>query len=311
MGESTKQLDVSVNGTEPRLELVDPNNRTYVGDVQGGKSVISIEDPEAGEWTVNSEDTSDFTTDVEVTDEILMDFGFSVQKPGSLKETLKSPIKGMALCYNFYKFLINWIYFSGSENILSIFLLNPEYVSEITHFKVGQNETTIEDIPLIKNDESSYSSDPFNASVYEQFKIFVQGWDSNNNPIFQEFTIVDAKPKPKPKPKDVEKIEIPKGVSQVIFTAKAKESSLKVYESSEKEYVGRSLGNDTEIVVIDDPSAGTWTVHSEDGFSYSFRKGTSVVTYGYGFSLEIPKSKEETSKKPIKGQSKNRLTMSY
>ncbi len=98
MGKSTKQLDVSVNGTEPRLELVDPNNRTYVGDSQDGKSVISIEDPEAGEWTVNSEDTSDFTTDVEVTDEILMDYGFSVLKPGSLKETLKTPIKGMTLC---------------------------------------------------------------------------------------------------------------------------------------------------------------------------------------------------------------------
>jgi hypothetical protein len=96
--ESTKQLDVSVVGTEPILELVDPNNRTYVGDSQDGKSVISIEDPEAGEWTLNAEDTSDFTTDVGVTEEVLMDFGFSVRKPRSLKETLKSPIKGMTLC---------------------------------------------------------------------------------------------------------------------------------------------------------------------------------------------------------------------
>jgi hypothetical protein len=95
----------------------------------------------------------------------------------------------------------------------------------------------------------------------------------------------------------------------VIFTAKAKKSSLKVYDSSDKEYVTKPLGNDTEIVVIDNPSAGTWTVHSKDGFSYSFRKGTSIVTYGYGFSLEIPKSKEETSEKPIKGQSNSPLTM--
>ncbi len=29
---------------------------TYVGDVQDGKSVISIEDPVAGEWTLNAED---------------------------------------------------------------------------------------------------------------------------------------------------------------------------------------------------------------------------------------------------------------
>jgi hypothetical protein len=98
LNEATKQLDVSVVGSNPKLGLVDPNNRTYVGDSQDGKSVIIIEDPEAGEWILNAEDTSEFTTDVEVTEEILMDFGFSAQKPGSLTETLKSPIKGMTLC---------------------------------------------------------------------------------------------------------------------------------------------------------------------------------------------------------------------
>jgi hypothetical protein len=105
LNEATKQLDVSVVGTKPILKLVDPNNRAYVGDSQNGKSVISIEDPAAGEWTLNAEDTSEFTTDVEVTEEILLDYGFSVRKPRSLKETLKSPSKGMELCYNFYTFL--------------------------------------------------------------------------------------------------------------------------------------------------------------------------------------------------------------
>jgi hypothetical protein len=106
--------EVMLLGTDPKQEtfekttqLVDPNNRTYVGDVQDGKSVISIEDPAAGEWTLNAEDTSEFLTDVEVTEEILMDFGFSVRKPKSLKETLKTPIKGMTFCHNFYNFLIN------------------------------------------------------------------------------------------------------------------------------------------------------------------------------------------------------------
>jgi hypothetical protein len=101
-------------GTNPKQEsfekttqLVDPNNRTYVGDSQDGKSVISIEDPAAGDGTLNAEDTSEFLTDVEVTEEILMDFGFSVRKPKSLKETLKTPIKGMTFCHNFYNFLIN------------------------------------------------------------------------------------------------------------------------------------------------------------------------------------------------------------
>ncbi len=148
MDESTKQINISVVGTEPILVLVDPNNRAYVGDPQDGKSVVSIEDPEAGEWTVNVEDTSNFTilvlvnpnnctyiggvqedksvlntegsvagdgtlnaedtseflTDVETTEEILMDFGFSVQKPKSLNETSKTPTEGMTLCYSFHNF---------------------------------------------------------------------------------------------------------------------------------------------------------------------------------------------------------------
>jgi hypothetical protein len=57
--------------------------------------------------SLNAEDTSKFRTKREVTEEILLDFAFSVQKPMNLKETSKTPIKGMALCYNFYNFLIN------------------------------------------------------------------------------------------------------------------------------------------------------------------------------------------------------------
>ncbi len=40
----------------------------------------------------------------------------------------------------------------------------------------------------MKNDESSYSSDPFDVPSGE-FKIFVEGWDSIGIPIFQEFTV--------------------------------------------------------------------------------------------------------------------------
>jgi hypothetical protein len=104
LNETTKQLNVSVSGTEPILVLVDPNNRAYFGDLQDGKSVISIENPVAGEWTLNAEDTSDFTTETGVTEEILMDFGFSVRKPRSLKETSKSPVRGKELYYNFYNY---------------------------------------------------------------------------------------------------------------------------------------------------------------------------------------------------------------
>jgi hypothetical protein len=88
---------VSIVGTEPVILLTGPNNREYVGDTEGGKSVLSIENPVAGEWTLSAADTSAFTTKIGISWEIPLDYGFSVQKPDSLKKTLKNPIKGKAL----------------------------------------------------------------------------------------------------------------------------------------------------------------------------------------------------------------------
>ncbi len=70
-------------------------------------------------------------------------------------------------------------------------MLNPEHVSEISNFKIVEKDEITKDIPLMKNDESSYSSDPFDVP-FRQFKIFIEGWDSSKNPIFREFTIYDG-----------------------------------------------------------------------------------------------------------------------
>ncbi len=72
---------------------------------------------------------------------------------------------------------------------MTIFLSTPKYVAELTNFKVVQNEIIQEDVILVKSDESRYSSDPFDAPIIEQFKIYIEGWDSNSNPIFREITI--------------------------------------------------------------------------------------------------------------------------
>jgi hypothetical protein len=94
-------MDVSVVGTEPIVLLTSPNNREYAGDTEDGKIVLRIEKPVAGEWTLYAADTSAFTTEIGISWEIPLDFGFSVQKPGSLKKTLKNPIKGRTLFCNF------------------------------------------------------------------------------------------------------------------------------------------------------------------------------------------------------------------
>jgi hypothetical protein len=180
-------------------------------------------------------------------------------------------------------------------------LSNPKYVGELTNVKVLQNDRIIKDIRLIKNVEFSYSSDQF-VVPSGQFKIYIEGSDSNGNPILREFS-VDVISKQSPNiGKNVVKIEIPKGVTQVIFTAKGKKQSLRVYDSSGKEYVGIPQGDHIEAIVVNSPSVGTWTVHSEDGFSYSFRDEPLVAKFVYGFSLAIPNSKEDTVDKPIKGK---------
>jgi hypothetical protein len=103
--------------------------------------------------------------------------------------------------------------------------------------------------------------------------------------------------------KNMELIEIQKGVSQVIFTAVGKKPSMMVYDSFNKKYQGRALGDNGQTLIVDNPSNGIWTVHSEDGFSYSIEIGGLVEdTYDYGFSLEIPNNKRETSYQPIIGK---------
>jgi hypothetical protein len=64
-------------------------------------------------------------------------------------------------------------------------LSNPKYVAEITNFKIIQNGQIIKTVTLHKNDESSYSSDPF-VVPSGQFKIIIEGLDSNGNPILKE-----------------------------------------------------------------------------------------------------------------------------
>jgi hypothetical protein len=169
--------------------------------------------------------------------------------------------------------------------------------------KFIQNDQIIKTAPLIRNEGSSYSSEPFDVPSGD-FKIFVEGWDSNKNPIFREFTD-DFTMDYEQGLKNEEKIEIENGVSQVIFTAVGKKPLI-VYDSFNKKYHGRHLDDNSQTLIIDNPPNGIWTVHSEDGFSYSIRSGGfEEKTFEYGFSLEIPNSKNEISYQPIFGKSAN------
>jgi hypothetical protein len=69
-----------------------------------------------------------------------------------------------------------------------MFLSNPKYVAEISNAKITQNNQIIKTVSLHKNGESSYSSEPFVVPPGE-FKIFIEGSDSNKNPILREFTV--------------------------------------------------------------------------------------------------------------------------
>ncbi len=97
LDEATTQMNVTVVGTEPNLVLTDPNGKTYMADQADGKSVLSIENPIAGEWSMYAEDSSKFTTEIGISWEILVHYGFSVRKPRSLENTVLAPIKGMTL----------------------------------------------------------------------------------------------------------------------------------------------------------------------------------------------------------------------
>jgi hypothetical protein len=93
----TKQLDVKIIGNEPNLMITDPNGETYMADPLDGKNVMSIKNPIAGEWSMYAEDSSKFTTEIGISWEILVHYGFSIEKPSSLEETVRMPTEGMTL----------------------------------------------------------------------------------------------------------------------------------------------------------------------------------------------------------------------
>lgn len=102
--------------------------------------------------------------------------------------------------------------------------------------------------------------------------------------------------------KNVDKVDVDSGVSQVTFTVVGKKPKLIVYDSFNKMYQGKHLGDNGQTLTIDNPQNGTWTVHSEDSSPYSIEIGGLVEnTFDYGFSLNIPSTKSETSYQPIAG----------
>jgi hypothetical protein len=122
LDEATTQIDVTVVGTIPILVLTDPNDETYIGDTEDGKSVLIIKNPVAGEWTLKAEDedSSKFKTEIAISWEILVHYGFSIQKPSSLEDTEKNPTNGITLFlqfYNSFNILINKILNSQDPKI--------------------------------------------------------------------------------------------------------------------------------------------------------------------------------------------------
>jgi hypothetical protein len=106
LDDSTKQMNVNVFGSNTTLLVVDPHSRSFNGEMrEKSKSSLSFQNPVAGVWLIKSQGKSRFTTEIEITWEILMHYGFSVKKPRSLADTSKSPIKGMLF------YLINFMYF--------------------------------------------------------------------------------------------------------------------------------------------------------------------------------------------------------
>jgi hypothetical protein len=80
-------------------------------------------------------------------------------------------------------------------------LSNPINVGEITNAMIVQNDQIIKSVTLHKNDEFSYSSEPF-AVPSGEFKIFIEGWDLNGSPILREVIADGVIPKDTIVPKD-------------------------------------------------------------------------------------------------------------
>lgn len=96
--ENLREFSVSVAGQNPNITVTDPKKQPYVDGKEILKldnvKVVNIENPIPGDWKVVTSADSPHSVRLSALSDITFNFGFSLQKPSNLSETLFNPLLG-------------------------------------------------------------------------------------------------------------------------------------------------------------------------------------------------------------------------
>lgn len=171
------ELSMSLSGSAPEMALKNPKNETVTGEEfnLAKLKIVQLKTPMPGKWTVEASSSTAHSIRVGAISSLKIEFGFSLETPSKIEETLYQPLK-------------------GKMNVLSVFVRDPallKSLSSVTIIKIDfiskrkrRDTGSVEQlIPALKKiSEHIYATEAF-VIPEQMFKIQLNGADSLGNII--------------------------------------------------------------------------------------------------------------------------------
>ncbi|CAO1415300.1 unnamed protein product [Diamesa serratosioi] len=170
------ELSMSLSGKTPKIFLKNPKNETVTGNEfsLANLKIVQLKNPIAGKWTVEASSTSSYSIRLGAISALKFEFGFSLETPSKIVETLYQPLK-------------------GQKNVLSIFITDPSLLKSLSSVTIiviassskrKRRDLSSEQLTpsLEKITENIYATEAFDIPN-EMFKIQLNGVDSLGNVI--------------------------------------------------------------------------------------------------------------------------------
>lgn len=171
------ELSMSLSGGDPEMVLMNPKNETVTGEEfsLAKLEIVQLKNPIPGKWTVKAKSSSPHSLRLGAISTLKIEFGFSLETPSKISETLYQPLK-------------------GEKNILTIFVKDSALLKSLSSVNIimidligskrKRRDVVVEVLtPLLKKiSDNIYATEAF-AIPEQMFKIQLNGADSKGNVI--------------------------------------------------------------------------------------------------------------------------------
>ena len=168
------ELSMSLSGSTPKMVLKNPKNETVIGEEfsLANLQIVQLKNPIPGKWTVEVSSSSSHSIRLGAISTLKFEFGFSLDTPSKIVETLYQPLK-------------------GQKNVLSIFISDSALLKSLSSVTIilidSGSKRKRRDVvnfanSLKKVSENIYATEAFDIPN-QMFKIQINGADSFGNVI--------------------------------------------------------------------------------------------------------------------------------